>query len=395
MRIKGRIAAVAFPGLVALLLAGCATTGPKKPTTPTPANMTMEEIKVVARPEGDGFKLDSYDAQDLFDKGNELLDQNVCDQALLHYDRLLKEFSSSRLVVPTLYNSALCLERLGKLDEAVTRYRSIYVDHPDSTDVKDALFRAAGCEEQEKRWTEVSTLFATLLDRKDLDATEKLEAMVRLGAAEVETGRFEDAEPMLRQGIAFFHVGSERIENDYHMAMAQFYLGEIARRQMEAVRLPEDEAGFQRELEAKCRLLLKAQTQYVLAIRTLNPYWASAAGLRIGGLFSTLYEDIMSVPVPAWIAADEELLSIHMKARHELIRNLVVKAVHVWEETVLMAERVGIDNTWVQEVNQKLDRVKKSLEKADGRPQTPPVPDKIEHEKPKDGPPASDVPPVG
>jgi len=377
---------------------GPARKGAEEPREPAPEQVIeMEPVKVVATEKDDGFDMDVYDAGDLFDRGNELLDKKKCAAAVRIYDRLLKEFSSSSLVVPTLYNSALCLERLDRCDEAVKRYKSIYIDYADSPDAKDALFRAGGCREKTGQWMEAEIVFTMLLGRDDIDATEKLEAMARRGAALVGMGKYEEAEFQLREAIAYYRYGTghEKIVTDYHAAMAQFYLGEIPRLKMYEIKLTENEVEFQRDLDRKARLLLKAQTHYVLAIRTMNPYWASAAGLRIGKIFASLYDDIIAVPAPAWIEKDPELLQIHMNARHRYIRQLILKAISVWEETVLMAERLGMNNEWVQEVNVQLERVREVLKEADGEAEEVPEMEKVDPVDLEDAGPTPDVAPVG
>jgi len=323
----------------------------------------MEEIHVRATGEGEDLHLEAYDAEQLFHEGFARQNRAECAAAVQFYDRLSTEFRTSRFLSSALYNAALCYEHLERFEDARSRYDRLVAELPASADVKDALYRRGGCEERLSDGARAEATFTALLSRTDLTPDEQLEAMVRRGSALLLQDRLDECEEQIRGGLAFYRrgAGPERFETDFFVAQAQYMLGEVLRVHFERVRFQAGEAEMRRDLELKSRLLLDAQTEYILAIRVTNPHWAAAAGFRIGEIFSNFYAHIMAAPVPPEVAADPEAREIYFEELRSQIRPLVQKAIRVWERTILMSERTGIHNEWVDRTTEQLDQVRRML----------------------------------
>src|SRR3954466_2553014 len=108
--------------------------------------------------------------------------------------------------------------------------------------------------------------------------------MARTGVAHFNPRDVIADEHNFRDELAYYkaHQSEERLDSDFFVAMGAYYLGECAHEQYRAlpVRLPEKQLG--RDLEAKARLLLVAQSRFLEAMRVNNVEWATAAGFQIG-----------------------------------------------------------------------------------------------------------------
>src|SRR5690606_18000381 len=109
-----RVVAPAMPRTLtfaALVLAACGGATPRRPAAVPRQDevIAMEEMRIVASREDGDLVFDSYDAGQLFERGTALLNEGRCREAVeRHYDRLAREFPTSRYLAPALYNAGLC-----------------------------------------------------------------------------------------------------------------------------------------------------------------------------------------------------------------------------------------------------------------------------------------------
>jgi hypothetical protein len=188
---------------------------------------------------------------------------------------------------------------------------------------------------------------------------------------------FGASERTLREAIALFkkHEQEERLDTDFFIGMAAYYVGEIAHAQYRAlpVRLPEKRMAD--DLEAKARMLLVAQARYLDAMRMNNSEWATAAGFQIATLYRELYDDLVGAPIPPEF--DAERAEIYRDEVKKRVKNLLNRAFSVHEKNVLMAERLGVKNDWVRRSNEQMEQLQKLLvpgaKPNDPLPPPPPV----------------------
>jgi tetratricopeptide (TPR) repeat protein len=307
----------------------------------------------------------------LFERaGGELAEKRFRDAAR-SYDLLVRSFSDSPYVVASLYNAGLAYEGVDDYKTARDRYRTLLDRFPDHADAVDASFKLGACLAELADWPASRAVYARLVDRKGLPLTDRMEAMTRRGYAELSQHDLATAERTFRETIAFYdaHEAEERLDTDFYLAMAHYELGVIAQEHYRAapIRLPEQRMG--EDLEAKAGLLLSAQNLYVRAIKVRNPHWAAAAGYQIGALYRDFYDAMIQAPLPEKLRHDAELRDVYMEELKKRIRPLLEKAVRTQEQTVLMAERTGIDNDFVRKASAELDALRRLLAPL-GRPES-------------------------
>src|SRR4051812_31149274 len=83
-------------GLVAFAVGACAGTRPNEPTTSGRDVVEMDELRITAARDAQGYKFDVYDVADLFKRATDLLNEQKCKEAVELYDRVVSEFATSR-----------------------------------------------------------------------------------------------------------------------------------------------------------------------------------------------------------------------------------------------------------------------------------------------------------
>jgi len=351
--------------LLLLVVAGCAHTQKSAPREQT---VTMEPMVFQAQPNG---SVETVDAASLFDRAGIAYGNKDFDAALGLFDRVVREWPDSRYVVPSLYNAGLALEGKGDLAAAAERYRRITVEHPDAKDTLDAWYRLGLVQAEAKSWPAAVDTYGQILARKDLGLGDRLEALARRGVAQFNAHDIIAAEHTLRDELAYYHAHEteERLDSDFFVAMGAYYLGECAHEQYRflPVRLPEKQLA--RDLEAKARMLLVAQSRFLDAMRVNNVEWATAAGFQIGSLYREFYDDLVGAPVPPQLTGEAK--DVYLEEVRKQVKTLLQKAISIHEKNVLMAERNGERNEWARRSNEQMEQLKKLLAPGPVEPQAP------------------------
>jgi tetratricopeptide (TPR) repeat protein len=353
------------PVVLALLAAaGCATAGRQAPLGSADRPLQMEEV--VIRSEPDPLTgLDAYDARELLELGNAQFAEEAYDRAVKVYGKLLEEFPDSQYAALAAYNRGLGFEKLVEWEQAAEAFERVITRYPESSSHKDAYFRAAFAYSKLKRWDDVANTFYALRERGELEVMEELEARVGQAVGMFMQEEYATAEVEFMRALKFHEEqeNKEYLPADYFIGQSRFYLGEIYARWFEerALSKPsvEEEKWIEamgNELEEKCELLLRAQSNFIRTIRIGHTGWATAAGYRIGSLYETLHSQMLEVPVPESLSEDAKV--VYREELRKRVRVLVKKAIRVYEMSKEMAERVGEKNEWVERTNASLQRMK-------------------------------------
>lgn len=314
----------------------------------------------------------------LFDDANRLVRAGQCEDAVEHYDTLVREFPASRYVSASLYNAGLCLQELRAWERSVAHYEQLLTLRPGSADERHARLQLAEGLEVLERWEGAIANAESLLARPDLRAFERMEALARRARAVLGTGRLEDSARLAREALSYYRTrtGEETIPDEYFAAMTYYVLAETMRLRGEALTFPASSALAQHDvLDRRATLLLDAQRTYFDAIRTTNAHWAAASGYRIGAMYRSFFDAITAAPVPppsiemtaTQRAAYEESYRSQLRER---VLPLVRHAIRYWELTLTMVERTGVETEWTARVQDDLEHTR-SLVVAASAPVTP------------------------
>jgi tetratricopeptide (TPR) repeat protein len=322
----------------------------------------MEPMKIVVDSHG---KVTHYDAQILFEKGNQYLKHHQWKKAVKVYEKLIKEFPKSKLTPLAYYNTALCLQKMGWFQSALNFYEPLLYlkDFPWQ---KQVLFKKSTCLLELHEWTKALQLYQKILRRKDLSPEEQIKFMALKCKVLFELKHYQTAKKTCQQTLAYnkkieFMV---RLKSPYYLAMAHYYLAEIKRQHFRSIKFILPVQKMKKDLEKKAKLLLEAQAAYISTIKVGEPHWATVSGYRVGMLYSEFYNHILAAEIPPEL--DSTAREIYFEELHKLIKPLIEKAIRIWEKTLLMAERVGINNEWTKEVNKEIQRLRLLLSQKEG-----------------------------
>src|SRR4051812_40761220 len=189
------------------LLAACAGKAKNDVAVgPPPAeHIEMDPIKISAVKGPDGVHLETFDVAELFEHAGKALAEKRYDDAILSYEMLLREFpGDNKYRLPSLYNEGLAHQ--GKKDwaKAAEVFKKMADQAPNSPDTKDALFQLGATYAEMGNWPASATLFAQLMERKDMTADDKIEAFARRGYAQFQLRDLDTAERTFTSALYFF-----------------------------------------------------------------------------------------------------------------------------------------------------------------------------------------------
>jgi tetratricopeptide (TPR) repeat protein len=369
---------------IAVFLGSACGGAPVRPTPLRPEVIEMEELRITAatREEGD-LELDSYDAETLFNRGFALVNQQRCRDAVVLYDRLANEFPSSRFRSAGLYNAGYCLQDLGDNAEAILRYERLLREGGEDRDVLHASFQLAKLYPLASRFEDEVRIADQLLQNEELTPDERMEALARRAEGLNGMDDIAEAERQARSALVFYRtrtgegsVEEQRVRDGFFPALANYVLAETHRKRASAIAIPQATVAEQHAiLETRAQHMLDAQREYFNTMQFRNAFWAAAAGYRIGAMYDEFWNAIMTAPTPPprnpLPPGTEQVYE--QEFRNELarlVKPLIRHAIRYWELTLMMVERTHVQSEWTARIREDLDRARQRL--LDQPPDAPP-----------------------
>ena len=324
-----------------------------------PRRVEITEPTVVTAGPPELVPLGEMDDATLFDAGTRAFKAGDFEKAAQHFDRLWQSFPASPNRVPALWNAALAQERLGRWSEALQRY----VEYIKYKDEAEAQLHAALAEHELGRLEEAAARLHRLSQRPGIAPLTKASALLQEGVCKVENGARADGEVVLRAALDIYDSLSHEEAVDPSMpAQAEFWLGEAYRGTFLSLQLDPstmDEKALGDAIETKAQLLLSAQAHYLRCIRRGDGEWATAAGFRIGELYEVFHDQLVGAPLPRGLSEDQR--AMYEAELRKKVRNLVQKAIRIYEETLSVAQRTGAKNPYVEKTQGALERMRRLL----------------------------------
>ena len=208
-------------------------------------------------------------------------------------------------------------------------------DHYGETaDAKDAQFQLGATYAEMENWPASAEVFALILQRKDLTADDKMEALGRRGFAQFKLKDLDTAERTFKSAVAFFEQieVQERLQTDFYLGLCKYHLGEIPHERFRAgAAAPAGEADAASTWTRRRGCCCFAQRKYIDTIKLGNPQWASASGYQVASLYEEFYDAFMHAPVPPELlgAGNEEKREIYFDELRKNIRILLEKSLRV------------------------------------------------------------------
>lgn len=251
-------------------------------------------------------------------------------------------------------------ERLEDWERALHRYHAAY--EPERPDAIALVWKLSTAYYELRRYPEAIELLDPLLERADLSLENQIRARTWRGVCRLEMGEWDEAEMDFRRAL-FAHSrnrGKERVDN-YFVAQAQFFVGEVYRLRFQSITIDQtdDIERLSETIEEKSSFLLSAQGHYVRTLRIGHPHWVTAAGQRIGELYERFYDEMLEAPIPSDLTPTQR--ELYREELRRKVRILVKKAISAYEQTLTVAERLGLETAFVEKTKAGLARMEKLL----------------------------------
>ncbi|HEX4473468.1 MAG TPA: hypothetical protein VH142_00225 [Polyangiaceae bacterium] len=334
--------------LVATALVGCGTQSvARAPRTPSSGNTTTGP-ESVAVPRTIVTPGNTTSVDELFDEAETNFADRHFDLAASQFDRITALDPDGEFAVRALFDGAAAHDELGDFEGAATRYQEVARRFPNDPASRSALVRAVRLLAYLERWDDAGRVADASLARvTELAPVDRIAVYAGKALSLVFSSDPETAEYFVNKGRDV--VDSERLDAagalPRDLAALYFALGELRRIRGEKIHFTPTPSNFAQVLEARCQLLLDAQSAYSDAMRAYDAHWSAMAGYRVGELYENLHRDVMSItpPASANTPAKAQLFEGAMRLRYSI---LLEKGLTMLEHTLALAERTGEHSAW-------------------------------------------------
>lgn len=320
--------------LLALLCAAAGCGRASAPTSPPPKHVEASNQIIGTRAEGT--------AKELLERGEHALLAQRWQEAVDAFEAVIAGDPNAANDPRVLYDLGLAYEGLGDREKARTRYREVSRRFANDPIAKHALAREASLDAYLEDWASLGEVGAIILARTDIDPAERIlglgaRALARLDAKD-ETGASRDIHDAL--DLMDEHKFGMTGQLPVAAAMVKFADGELRRFRSEKISLNPPGDDFIQKLEARCALLLEAQSAYADAIRSIDLHWAAMSGYRVGEMYRTLHHHLMTISSEgrAKNESDRQLFYAMMHVRY---RSLLEKGIEMMRRTLALGERIA------------------------------------------------------
>jgi hypothetical protein len=214
-----------------------------------------------------------------------------------------------------------------------------------------------------KKWKEINSLLDNYYEKFNFidNKWDYIELTIRYEVALYHENRLDDAEfkslKVYRQFKKYRKIFPYLSrEQRYFLSMGYFFVGEITRQRFEQILIEGNVKKMTQILDEKSELVLRAQNYYMNSMSFKDKYWATASGYRIGEMYDTFYNQLVSAKINVKLTFEEKIVyKEELKIR---IQNLLKKAIAIFEENIIMSERLSENNFWINKTLKRLEDAK-------------------------------------
>ncbi len=337
-----------------------ATRGPAEAADPRVIDLDTVRIQVVGRTATGELELSAVAAADLFNDASAAWKNGQGEVAIAQFRRVVVEFPESGYAPLALHNIAAVYDRRGDVSATVATLRELIGTYPRSRKAAEAQLYLGALLAEHKQWKDAAAELSRALTRDDLTYADRVEASARRGYVLLEDGQLDAAERALGDAVSDWRR-APRLDDPYFIAMAQYYLGEVAHRRFLAakVELPDDNLG--RSLASKEALAVAAYDRWREALGHRHAYWATASGYQMSQVFVELWQATVRAPFP--VSMSREARPYYVAEVHERVRPHLQKALEGHRMNVQLAEAYGVTTSWADGSRARILQISEILDK--------------------------------
>ncbi|MCB9761956.1 MAG: tetratricopeptide repeat protein [Alphaproteobacteria bacterium] len=250
-----------------------------------------------------------------------------------------------------LYQLGIAYEMNEDFETALSIYDLILAEHPELP-LRDAGFRRALCLEELGRYDEALRQYKAIPQEQGFDRHDRYTLDLAMGIAALRAGR-------TRQGLRLIETSLLAVEDSREItwmaAKGRYALMDHALAQAADRPLEGSERKQVHNLEDRADLMAEAEAHLVKIIAQEEPEWIMAGLLSLGDAYMELHDAVAGAPAPRGLDADQTAVY-----RQELERRSTVllrKAWEAYDQGLVVAGRFGVENRYTAQLTEARDAI--------------------------------------
>jgi tetratricopeptide (TPR) repeat protein len=298
----------------------------------------------------------------LFKMANSYFDSGRYDEAEKIYAKIVKNYFQTYDVFSSLFNLGLISIKKQEWEQAAKYLKAALMIVKKPEDRKDTYFLLLDVLRQKQNWTEVLEKGDEMLNSSHLSSylteSEKYEVALRKAEAFIKSGKFDEGKKLVNYVLFNIKRGKNRTDllYDPEYARANFILGVLESEKFAKLELRNSEES----LLKKCELIVEAQKYYVRSIRAGIVYWTNASIFETSKLYTTLYQEMVSFPIPEGFGDEEK--EVYNCELWKKVSGLLSKSRRILKKSLKVAENTKEDNEYLSKSIQLLVEIENIYE---------------------------------
>ena len=312
-----------------------------------PRAKNLDIIRITASQRGVGGEVEvtSESTGELFRQAGDLALAKRTLAAMTLYRKLVTDYPESTLAPVSLFNIAAIYDGQGDPEHTIATLRELVKAYPDSHESIEGHLFIAAIYAEKSRFADADGVLDEILARPSLAFADRIEAFARKGYGLLELKRYAEAATALDGAIAEWHK-VPHLDEVYYIAMAHYYRGEVAHQKFLAasVHHHDDDLMMFADLDAKRALAVQAYDLWKEALGFRHAYWATASGYQMSQIFVELWDATVKAPYPTKLAPDAR--APYVAEVHRRMREHLDKALEGHRMNVELAGAYGVATEW-------------------------------------------------
>lgn len=277
------------------------------------------------------------------------------EKAVKAYERMIEEQPGVPFLDELYIKAGLLYEKLQNWIRASDNYLRLVSQKSNSKFAPRALLNAASCFEQLKLWNKAKLVYQQYIKSyASVNPDDFIETCYKIGEMSFNMKDEDSALKEFTQTVQIFKNLKRKNNSveEYIPAKAQFMIGEINFEKYKLVKLV---PPLNVSLKKKKDLLQTVLQEYVSAGKFQVAEWTTASLYKTGLTFEDWADAFVNSPVPPELSSEEKqeyLIGLNQQAMP-----FRQKALEVYRANVASAEKSNIQNEWVEQSKQRMEKL--------------------------------------
>jgi tetratricopeptide (TPR) repeat protein len=291
----------------------------------------------------------------IIEAANQFEKSGDIDKAIKAYERMISEQPDIPFIDELYIKTGLLYEKMQNWIRASDNYLKLVSKKPDSKFAPRALLNAAICFEQLKLWSKAKLIYQQYIKSYANGNTDDyIEAYYKIGEMSFN---LKDENSALKEFAQTVQIYKElRRKNisieEYIPAKAQFMIGEINFEKYKQIKLV---PPLNISLKKKKDLFQTVLQEYVSAGKFQVAEWTTASLFKTGLTFEDWADAFVNSPVPPELSSEEK--QEYLNGLNQQAMPFRQKALDVYKANIASAEKSNIQNEWVEQSKQRMEKL--------------------------------------